>query len=472
MIRKESELLKNLAQRLRRSLSMERKGRYVVKTEVPWRGIIGRFNKIDIAIYKGSYPYIIFEVKSDLELKTLSASKEQVRSAMDSNYARFGVVTNNEIFYLYDRNRKNQEFEEVAYNTLIERFVNPVKVSVNKGLKKRIQSFFLEATEDYLPHNTDLIKYIGDNKFLDNINFSENSNTFYFQDNKTGLNAYENQFFIQMFGGPFIDKRITRYTTLNTLYSMLNYMSFRMNGLVGMNDKTEVNYVESYLKKSSAKAYIDEHHATISAINRRYITSCTTIANKDNLTMWRLYADDTKGVCLTFNINSENLNDHVLLHKVKYADRDGKHPELEILKLVIALVQLETGFPFEFRKIGIWKHFFKPFEYSIEDEVRLLVIDDDTIPKMKNDWVLTYTHSILNPIIDFQLNSSVFPIQLKEIMLGPKCPEQEVNKVQIEEMLRQKRKFIRDNNNSNTNPKIDSNLSKIDVELSTINHYR
>ena len=101
-----------------------------------------------------------------------------------------------------------------------------------------------------------------------------------------------------------------------------------------------------------------------------------------------------------------------------------------------------------------------------------MVIDDDKIPKIKTDWVLTYTHTILNPIIDFQLNSSVFPIQLKEIMLGPKCPEQEINKVQLEEMLRQKRKHIRKNNKDSSKSRIDSKLDKINIELSSIKHYR
>lgn len=88
--------------------------------------------------------------------------------------------------------------------------------------------------------------------------------------------------------------------------------------------------------------------------------------------------------------------------------------------------------------------FFKANDYAIEEEVRLLIIDNDTLDKLKTDWVLTDTHSIINPIIDFRINSNSFPIQLRTILLGPKCPEQETNYVQIEEMIRRKKKEIKD----------------------------
>jgi hypothetical protein len=268
---------------------------------------------------------------------------------------------------------------------------------------------------------------------------------------------------MRMFGS-FTDKTICRYTTLNTIFSMLNFLSFRMNGLVGMNDKSEVNYVESYIAGND-KPLIKQHHSSVTAINIRYITSCTTIKNKDDLTLWRLYADDCRGVCLIFDTVEANLNSHVLLQKVKYADKHGKHPELELLKEIRRQVVDKTGFPFEFKNLGYWKHFFKPYEYSIEDEVRLLIIDAPLIPSIKKDWVLTYTHSIVNPIIDFQLNGSRFPLHLKEVLLGPKCPEQETNKVQLEELIRRKKSEI-------TNRSINADLKDLKIEMSAIKHYR
>jgi hypothetical protein len=237
-----------------------------------------------------------------------------------------------------------------------------------------------------------------------------------------------------------------------------------MNGLVGMNDKSEVNYVETYLN-GVEKPLIKEHHNTIIAINNKYITSCSKVARKDDLTLWRLYSDDATGVCLVFDVKRNNLNNHVLLQKVKYANEEGKHKELDFLKQIKEDVESITGYKFEFRKIGYWKHFFKPYHYSIEEEVRLLIIDDNSLIKIKSDLVLTFSHSIINPIIDFRLNSKSFPIQLKEILLGPKCPEQETNLVQIQEMIRRKKREI-------VEKSFDSNLTNLKVELSKIKHYR
>ena len=78
---------------------------------------------------------------------------------------------------------------------------------------------------------------------------------------------------------------------------------------------------------------------------------------------------------------------------------------------------------------------------------------------------MTYTHSIFNPVIDFRINSKNFPIHLKTIVLGPKCPEQTTNFVQLEEMIRRKKKEIKEIS-------YDSNLDNLNVELSEINHYR
>jgi hypothetical protein len=172
-----------------------------------------------------------------------------------------------------------------------------------------------------------------------------------------------------------------------------------------------------------------------------------------------------KAFALSLDVKKSNLNKHVLLQKVKYADENGNHKELDFLKQIKVEVERLTGFKFEFRKLGYWKHFFKANDYAIEEEVRLLIIDNDSLVKLKTDWVMTYTHSIINPVIDFRLNSKLFPIQLKCILLGPKCPEQETNFVQIDEMIRRKRKEIKVKG-------YDSNLRNLKVELSKINHYR
>ena len=418
----------------------------------------------DIVIYKGNHPLAIIEVKGRLDNKNLLArATDQVRSALTITNARFGIVTDNERFFLYDRSKKEQDFVELSFETIVSRLLNAEKIKVDKKDREEVLRIILSAAENHLALNQEFQSFIRSKSFLGRIQFDNNSNTYFFSGDDEGISSFENQFFIKMLG-EFKDTQICRYTSLKTIFEMLNYISFRMNGLVGMNDKSEVNYVETYLN-GVEKPLIKEHHNTIIAINNRYITSCSKVERKDDLTLWRLYSDDAKGVCLVFDVKRSNLNNHVLLQKVKYADEDGKHKELDFLKQIKDDVESITGYKFEFRKIGYWKHFFKPHDYSIEEEVRLLIIDNDSLAKIKSDWVMTFTHSIINPIMDFRLNSKSFPIQLKEILLGPKCPEQETNLVQIQEMIRRKKREIAEKS-------FDSNLNNLKVELSGIKHYR
>ncbi len=164
----------------------------------------------------------------------------------------------------------------------------------------------INAANQHLHNNLEFLTFIKSKSFLQRIQFDQNSNTYIFSDDDGGITSFENQFFNKMFG-EFKDTQICRYTSLKTIFEMLSYLSFRMSGLVGMNDKSEVNYVESYLNRDNGNISIDkplikEHHNTIIAINNRYITSCSKIERKDDLTLWRLYSDDAKGVCLVFDV--------------------------------------------------------------------------------------------------------------------------------------------------------------------------
>ena len=460
MERFESEIEKIVINRFKEALA---KTDLTVQSEDKWQTAL-LLRRFDIVIYRGTYPIAVIEIKVNLHNKNLLArATDQVRSALTITNSRFGIVTDSNKYFLYDRSNKELDFIELTFDEVIQRLSNPEKIKVAKKDREQVLQYILQAADKHLSDNLEFQTFIRSKSFLSRIQFDSNSNSYFFSDDEGGISSFENQFFIKMLG-EFKETQICRYTSLNTIFDMLNYISFRMSGLVGMNDKSEVNYVETYLN-GVEKPLIKEHYNTIIALNNRYITSCTKISRKDDLTLWRLYSDDAKGVCLIFNVKKSSLNNHVLLQKVKYADENGKHKELDFLKQIKDDVDSNTGFKFEFRKIGYWKHFFKPHDYAIEEEVRLLIIDDDSLAKIKSDWVMTYTHSIINPIMDFRLNSKTFPIQLREIIIGPKCPEQETNIVQLQEMIRRKKREI-------TEKSYDSNLNNLKVELSNIKHYR
>ena len=244
--------------------------------------------------------------------------------------------------------------------------------------------------------------------------------------NCEAMEAFYDEFF-RILNNPNINhkKRIYRYTSFETLFAMLNKGTYRMSGIVGMNDKSETDYFD---KKSA----LNTIGSSVRDLNDSYLSSCTSL--KDYLTMWRLYGNDGKGVCLEFKILHERkrLNNFILA-PINYAETRKKHKVVESLKKL-------SDANMRFSELYKWKHFFKPYDYNVEEEIRLIFFDNSRFDNgvIKRDWIQTLTHSIINPIIDFKLNSSGFPLQLTQIILGPKMQESKIQKSQLEDLISEK----------------------------------
>ena len=67
-----------------------------------------------------------------------------------------------------------------------------------------------------------------------------------------------------------------------------------------MNDPTEIDYANNYLNQVGVCT--DSLHFSCYRNNsvNSYITSLTEL--KDNLTLWRLYGDDARGVCIEYEV--------------------------------------------------------------------------------------------------------------------------------------------------------------------------
>ncbi len=177
-------------------------------------------------------------------------------------------------------------------------------------------------------------------EFTNQIDYEERSEKFVFKDDS------ENDFFNKLLGCNSFTE-IYRYASFDWFFSMIQNGKYRMCGIAGMNDPTEVDYFDKYVNNGVDKEKVD---------NNIFISSCCLL--EDDLTMWRLYGDDAKGVCLTFKINCENEN--FVMSKVDYANKDT-HRCLDIIKELIN----EGVF---FKHLDRYKHFFKPYEYRIEKE--------------------------------------------------------------------------------------------------------
>ena len=101
-----------------------------------------------------------------------------------------------------------------------------------------------------------------------------------------------------------------------------------------------------------------------------------------------------------------------------------------------ALKDLVNNNNFELRSLGKWSHFFKPKEYEIENEARVLFQQPDNQSDGKK-WLITSDYSIINPYCEFELfnESTPFVLKLKEIIIGFNCPQSETNKMQLNALL-------------------------------------
>jgi len=432
---------------------------YSVKIEDPWKTSTLTYY-IDAVIYKDDSPLAIIEVKSGLENVAHSErSIVQLRSYMELTKARYGILTDGEAYYILNDVSEMTNLYPVSFDDLTQLLTYPKEYKSSESIKSRIVDCLKNVAAEMFTNNSKLIDFLENEIDKDCIGFDSQTNAYYLQERfGNERNGNENELFNLVFSEK-PRPRICRYTSLGSLFTMLNKQSFRMCGLAGMNDKSEVNYVDRYLNGTETP-YGKLHHNTISAINKRYITSCCNIRKKDDLTLWRLYGDNSRGVCLMFDTICTNLGNKVLLHEVKYPNKEGKHKELDFVKEVISRVKTMNGAKFEFRKLMYWKHFFKPIEFQVESEVRLLIVDDGSLTKeRKQDWVLTNDHSIIIPVIDFNLSDQEFPLKLREIILGPNCPEKEINVKQIEELLRFS--GLRTSNSRGHHPEVRVQESKI-----------
>lgn len=431
-----------------------------------------RTNRIDFAILRNNEFLAIFEFKEkidDSELQFFYQNKITVN--LSYKYLIFTNGISHKVLDRYSEEIKLFDSAKLLFEHIIRsltkeeitRLKNEIAKTINNAVVCFFENFEIEEHK-ILNLKQDLLNCFSIVKILNNIQFNEDGQFFHFSNDIRELNNYENNFFKILIEKLDTNDFIYRYSNLNTVYDVLKNNSIRLNGIVGMNDISEVGYVDEFLN-SNFKPFANKK--VVERINNRFIF-CSSIL-KDNLMQWRLYADDCKGACIKFKVKDANEIPGIQLGKINYGinvDGENSHPELELISSIIQAVRNENRQSIQFRAFSIWKHFFKSFEYEPECEVRLLYILSNTneikgqnfvglnAESYTKDWCLTYSHQILNPFIIINLDDEFLPIKLDEIILGPKCPENFVNKKQFNQLL------------------IEKNLGNVEVNLSSIKNYR
>lgn len=396
--------------------------------------------RADVMLLYNKKPYACIEVKTSLQSdRALDGGEKQLESGRDILLLRFGILTDGKETILYDwwqdpekQKTKWGKLAQVAEKLYQAKDETILQISINR--LNNIKKNFCDLFNKLFPEKKISVNQI---EFGDGTSLKLNKDI-------------ERAFFDSLFP-PFLGSEVCRFTTLGSIFATIDKRSFRMLATEGMNDIEDGTFLwkKLYGEKDQEKA-LPKNREPI------FILSCSPIDSALDLTMWRLYADDTKGVCLEFVTDNVEHYDGFYLREVQY---DGENNVIERLKLLIQGFGEATGYTFVFNYWELWSAFVKSKEYKVEKEIRLAYIPSlvDT-KKPTKQWLITDSNKIVSEYIDFKEEFLyIFPLQLKKVWLGASCPEKKVNEIQLKKMIESTKEFKGKN---------------IEVEVSKIDNYR
>lgn len=372
----------------------------------------------------------------------------------NTRYSLGIIITDTGIYHSrsYSRNSwRKYEFDKLAEE--IRTVYTEIITSPDKTLvKDRLISLF-QATQDFKEKKSVELIF---KKACDNLQFDLGKIFFTEED--------EIELMQTLLGGPLYKvSEVCRYTTLNSLFLLLNGKTHAMCCPISMNDNTEGSYADSFMPWHVKETKDIEG---IENDNSYFLLSCTDINKFDTLTMWRLYAEDAKGVCIKYYVDASKIDSKkYFFARVSYGERgNSSKPEHRELKFLADLQDpvICPGWRFYFSKWYIWKYFFKSWTYKDENEIRLIYLPDlsNKAEKDRIIWYKDYNYSIFNrmALIPIEDGKSLdFPLTIKQITLAPQSPNAYKNREQIQFMIEDK------------NIQISKDFS---VNVSSISNYR
>lgn len=387
---------------------------FTVQKDVRLSALFAKIVYADIAIFDvDGKPIAVFELKS---FPQAWAIRKQMDSSLSRTFdvqgVRYSILTDGEEFWIWTKETEeyvNKEFDEV-----LEYIKNGLPVLGEKPTMEEISKAISDAATKAKLKQHNAIKAFIDKNRTRNL-FKTDAATGWIE---FSTPSAEDSFFSHLLNGR-IPTKLCRFTTRHNLFLLLKDGKQNMCSIVCMNDKSEENYADK-------KAGLGESWGVTQLENNNcFILSLMSQDKSDDLTMWRLYGDDAKGVCMNYEIKEKKrgrkLPGDFYISCVSYGESNKSHPELDFL-LGITLINLKH-WQFHFNRWHIWKHFFKSFRFRDEHEVRLLYLSDG---KKKEDkqWIENIESGIVSKMLLFpMIPTNTFPLTLTNVIVGPKAPE-------------------------------------------------
>lgn len=394
----------------------------------------------DLLIQKNEKPIAMVEIKSRISKTILANLQSRLQQVAAGVGTRYIILTDGtSAYYLDVRNiGESNNWQPFDLTKLCQQIEQIEEDKIKLGPYKSVAELNNSIKKALKADNSSYYEFI--NSFLDKnekpaIIFNT-SNGYDFSEDFKNLILDSQESHTE-------NEELCRYTSLSSLFRQISNDQHSMASLEGMNDTTEINYVDDCLKASKeAKKSHEKHKADFG--NNYFILSLCGKEQIDNLTLWRLYGDDSKGVCIVYEPVPTKLPEGFIMKKVVYDEK-----LLNILKKIIDRISpnCEENQAKKNKTIfyyvstdDAWKHFFKPKEYKTEKEIRLLLDKRDAKSSFTEKWIHNTTYNIIHPILLFDKLQAEnnFPLKIKEIILGPNMPEAELNQKQLTQLLKLK----------------------------------
>ena len=373
-----------------------------------WLDIVVKYNRDVVTIFE--YKSCI-KVISDTIIKRCNIFRDLFPQSSPAVY-----LTDGDICVEVYKNGSIAKRHDENIDKVIETISNKMSISAEPDYAsfiKELKNFKIDEVIKFAEKIEN-----GDSKCF----FEVNSNTFSF-------NAeYERLFFKTLLGN--VPDVLYRYTSLDNVLRLLSELKQSMVSLLGMTDFTECYYANNYV---SSIIEMDTSTDIYKKATRCFILSFS-VGENENMKMWEDYGDKYKGVRIRYQRRGDSVNNSFWIAPVCYAVSKDKHPKLDF----IAKIQRSYGqATFKINQWDIWQHFFKPYDYRDEEEVRILYSCKDLQDEngLKDDaWKWKNQDGKLFPLLLFE--SDEFPYTISEIMLGPIDADMfERNKAVLEQMI-------------------------------------
>ena len=384
--------------------------------------------------------HIVVEAKSNIRHLPLRFTQKLSDIVLSQEPEACYIVTDGIDAKCYEKDNIQgnplEDFEGLLKKLKPKYFTNEGKIvikNITEALKKIISDVCLDdkykkvEDKDIKTKKKQLITYINNLKKSD-LEQIPNDDTHY------ALKKDKERELYHLLLGKYYKQQgsIVKFSSARSIYNMLDGSTMNMCSLVCMNDPSELDYADNYGEEIEETQGEAETKIKINKAQNIFIISCCREEVEQDLTMWRLYADDTQGVCIRFDVDENKLNKNgFYIAPVSYAQDVNFHFELEVIKKIRE--KLRTDWQIELREWEVWKHFFKKKLYSIEKEIRLLYFPAEDVFSacvnnkwFKDDRTSTYTEMKL---FDISNQYSHFPLSVSKVILGVKFPNKKVNTV-------------------------------------------